>query len=396
MKIKEVEIIHVPLSGRQNMPKWNPILVRIITSDGIVGIGEVGLAYGVGAISGIGMVKALSEAFVIGADAMAHETLWERMYRRSFWAEGGGPVVLGAMSAIDAALWDIKGKALGLPVWRLLGGTAAKPLRAYASQLHLGWDEGPRTHLAEPAAYRDAACQAREEGYDCVKVNPVMIDRAGKIDDNTRGMFKGSDLRLIADRMEAVREGIGPDGDIILELNSLTSLTGARQVIEACEDVGLYFVEEAVHQSNSDAQAALRRSHPRQRYSGGERLYTRWGVQPYLSQNLLDVLQPDFGLVGGITEGKKVCDLAHLYDVTIQGHVCGSPIATAVALHVETAVPNFEIHEHHSHALKSANRELCTVDMQPRGGFIVAPDGPGLGVDLVEDALANANRERIS
>ena len=124
-KIKSVEVLHKPMSGAAGISRWNPIFVRVTTEGGLTGIGEVGLAYGVGAIASIGMIQALSEAFVIGADAMAHEALWERIYRRSFWAEGGGPIVSSALSAIDTALWDIKGKALKQPVQ--LCGIGGKP-----------------------------------------------------------------------------------------------------------------------------------------------------------------------------------------------------------------------------------------------------------------------------
>lgn len=390
MKIQSVDVFHLNMNGAGGIPRWNPVFVRVNTDSGISGLGEVGMAYGVGAISAIGMVKALSEAFLIGADPLANEVLWEKMYRRSFWAEGGGPVVTGAMSAIDVALWDIKGKALGLPIWRLLGGAATRPLRTYASQLQLGWDTLDRRHLSDPNHYREVAQAAREEGYTCVKVDPIQIDAAGKIDDALRGMFTTAQLNMYAKRMEAIRDGIGPDGDIILELHSLCSVTGAKQVIEAFEHVGLYFIEEPTHYANVSAHRAVVEANRSHRFACGERLYTRWGVEPYVSGNLVDVLQPDLGLVGGLTEGKKVCDLAHLHDITIQGHVCGSPIATAVALHLETAIPNFEIHEHHIHALKPANRDLCDIDLQPVDGFMHAPEGPGLGIEVLPEVLKTA------
>jgi galactonate dehydratase len=390
LKISNVEILHLPMSGKAGISRWNPVYVRINTTDGLSGIGEVGMAYGIGAEAAVGMLKNFAEAYLIGSDPLANEPLWERMYRRSFWAEGGGPVVTGALSAIDIALWDIKGKALGLPIWRLLGATQARPLRTYASQIQFNWGPDPREGLVEPTQYRDAAAKARAEGYDCVKVDPVMIDRSGKWNDFLRGGIDRRTLAFYRKRMEAVREGVGDDVDIILELHSLLSVTGAKQIIEALEDIGLFIIEEPVHYANPQAHLSLSRTFPRHRFAAGERLYTRWGVEPYVRTNALDVLQPDFGLVGGVTEGKKVCDLAHLYDITVQGHVCGTPIATAVALHVETAIPNFEIHEHHVYALKSVNRDLCDIDLQPRNGVITAPDGPGLGINLTDFALAQA------
>jgi L-alanine-DL-glutamate epimerase-like enolase superfamily enzyme len=122
--------------------------------------------------------------------------------------------------------------------------------------------------------------------------------------------------------------------------------------------------------------------------AAGERLYTRNGMRPYLESQSVSVLQPDIGLCGGFTETKKVCDYADLYNVAIQAHVCGGPIATAAALHLETAIPNFIIHEHHTYATKSWNRELCIPDLQPDNGFMQAPESPGLGIEL-NDAVVN-------
>ena len=116
--------------------------------------------------------------------------------------------------------------------------------------------------------------------------------------------------------------------------------------------------------------------------AGGERLYNRWGVRPYLEDQSLDVLQPDIGLCGGFTEAKKVCDYADVYDVRIQAHVCGGPVATAASLHLETAIPNFLIHEHHTYAIKDWNRELCIQDPQPVNGFFEVTEVPGLGIEL--------------
>src|SRR5690242_10902135 len=141
MKITKIETLEIELSGQCGLPGWQPVFARVHTDEGISGLGEVGLAYGTGAPAAAPMIRALGERLVLGKDPNDTETIWEQMLRRSFWAQGGGPVVFGAMSAIDAALWDIKGKAAGLPVHRLLGAETPEPLRCYASQMHLGWGD---------------------------------------------------------------------------------------------------------------------------------------------------------------------------------------------------------------------------------------------------------------
>lgn len=390
MRIVEVEIVQLDRSGRDGILRWNPVYVLIRTDDGLVGTGELGLCYGVGASGGAGMARDLAEAFLLGADPMDNEGLWERMFRRSFWAEGGGPVVFGAMSAIDIALWDIRGKALGQPIFRLLGAGAARPLRCYASQLQFDWG-AVAVNLVEPARYAEAALKAVAQGYDAVKVDPAMIDGEGRRDWNLRGILDAGRCRLYRARMEAIRDAVGPDVDVILETHSFPNVTAAVQLAELLADLGIMFFEEPTHYNAPGLHGQVRQRSS-MRLAAGERLYTRWGVQPYLEAHSVDVLQPDFGLTGGITEGRKVCDLAHLHDVTVQAHVCGTPVAVAAALHVETVIANFEIHEHHSYSLKRCNRELCDLDLQPVDGFLLPPDAPGLGIELRREAIADGQR----
>jgi L-alanine-DL-glutamate epimerase-like enolase superfamily enzyme len=120
----------------------------------------------------------------------------------------------------------------------------------------------------------------------------------------------------------------------------------------------------------------------------GERLYTRWGFRPFFEEQVLDVIQPDLCLAGGITEGKKICDFANIYDVSVQCHVCGGPVSVAAALQLETTIPNFIIHEHVGQATLEGNCELINQELQPKNGYFQAPDAPGLGIDLNEKAIA--------
>ncbi len=364
MKINRVEIFDIHCPDR---PVWNPVFVRIHTDEGLSGVGEAGLAYDLGHSAAANMIKEFAEEMLIGRDPFQTEDLWNLMLRGSFWGLGGGPIIYAAMSAIDTALWDIKGKALGLPVYQLLGGKVNDKLRTYASQLQFDWDDDFAA-LVDPEDYAKAAEKAMAEGYDAVKVDPIMYNDKGETFFDRTKLFTNKEMKMFRDRLMAIREAMGEDGDIIFECHSLPGASTAIQLGELVEEARCMYFEEPVNYLNSELhkRVADKVNVP---IAGGERLYNRWGVRPYLEDQSLDVLQPDIGLCGGFTETKKVCDYADVYDVRIQAHVCGGPVATAASLHLETAIPNFLIHEHHTYAIKKWNRELCIQDPQPVNGF---------------------------
>jgi galactonate dehydratase len=382
MKITRVEIFDIHCPKRTS---WNPVFVRIHTDEGISGVGEAGLAYDLGHSAAAHMIKEIAEAMLIGWDPFRTEALWARMLRESFWGLGGGPVIYAAMSAIDTALWDIRGKALGVPVYQLLGGKTNGKLRTYASQLQFDWDKEV-TRLNAPADYGRAAEKAVAEGYDAVKVDPIVYDKDGVSHFDRTKLFSQPELRLFKARLQAIRDAVGDDVDIIFECHSLAGAASAIQLGAMIEDIGCLFYEEPVNYLNSKVhdKVAKRVNVP---IAGGERLYNRWGIRPYMEDQSIDVLQPDIGLCGGFTEAKKVCDYADVYDVRIQAHVCGGPVATAASLHLETAIPNFLIHEHHTYAIKDWNRELCIQDPQPVNGFFEVTEVPGLGIELNDDVV---------
>lgn len=385
MKINRIEIFDVDCPGR---PVWHPVFVRIHTDAGLDGVGEAGLAYDLGHSAVAHMIKEFATAIVLGADPFATEKIWARMYRESFWALGGGPVVYGAMSAIDTALWDIKAKALGQPVYQLLGGKVNHQLRTYASQLQFDWDKEVNS-LIQPEDYGKAAEKAIAEGYDCVKVDPMMFDHAGNTRFDCTKLFQPKELKLIRARMQAIRDAIGEDNDIIFECHSLPGARSAIQLGEIAAEFNCMCFEEPVNYLNAKLHDKVA-AHVSTPIAAGERLYLRHGVRSYLEQQSVDVLQPDVGLCGGLTEAKKICDYADLYDVQIQAHVCGGPVATMAALHLETAIPNFLIHEHHTYATKMWNRVLCVEDPQPQKGFFTVSDRPGLGITLNDAVLKNS------
>ncbi|WP_018694545.1 mandelate racemase/muconate lactonizing enzyme family protein [Algicola sagamiensis] len=387
MKITHVEIFDIECPQR---PVWNPVFVRIHTDEGATGVGEAGLAYDLGHSAAAHMIQEIAENMLIGFDPFQTENLWNRMLRESFWGLGGGPVIYAAMSAIDTALWDIKGKVLGVPVYQLLGGKVNDQLRAYASQLQFDWDI-EFSRLTNPDDYGKAAEKAMAEGYDCVKVDPIMYDAQGETHFQRTKLFSNTDMRLFRERMRAIREAIGPDNDIIFECHSLPGVSTAVQLGEIAEEFRCFYFEEPVNYLNSELHKKVA-DKVKVPIAAGERLYNRHGVRPYLQDQSVDVLQPDIGLCGGFTEAKKVCDYADMYDVQIQAHVCGGPVATMAALHLETAIPNFLIHEHHTYAIKPWNRELCLQDPQPNNGMIQAPDTPGLGIELNDEIVMRSPR----
>ncbi len=311
------------------------------------------------------------------------------MFEGTFWAKGGGPVVYGGMSAIDLACWDIRGKALGRPVYQLLGGKTNDSLRCYASQIQFGWGTGPQQSLRRPEEYAEAAAKAVADGYDAVKVDPTTFDdESGRLTGLNK-ILPPKTKQIVYDRIKAIREAVGESVDILIELHSATGVMAAIQIGRLLEEFDCMYMEEGVHYVNPALQRKISRN-IRMPMAAGERLYTRWGYAPYFEAQSLDMIQPDLCLVGGITEGKKVCDYACVYDITVQVHVCGSPVSTAASLHLETAIPNFQIHEHHIINLKPDNRQLCLQDFQPVKGQFEVSDRPGLGVDLNDAALAGS------
>jgi L-alanine-DL-glutamate epimerase-like enolase superfamily enzyme len=387
MKITSIDIVDVKNDFQSATSKWRPTVVKVNTDEGISGYGEVGLAYGVGASAGIGMARDLA-AILIGMDPMNNEAIWEKMLRKTFWGQGGGGVFSAGMSALDIAMWDIKGKALNVPVYKLLGGKNREKIRAYASQLQFGWgDGGDKAMLITPEQYAEAMAIAVTDGYDAIKVDVIAMDDKGNWNQrNLSGVLPNKVLRLGYDRLAAMREVAGPNVDIIVENHAFTDTTSSIQFGRMIEEFGIYYYEEPTMPLNPNQMKKVADS-VNIPIAAGERIYWRWGYRPFLENGSLDVIQPDICTCGGITEVKKICDMAHVYDVTVQIHVCGGPISLAAALHMETAIPNFIIHELHRYSLLEPNTRTCVHNYMPTNGMYEVPELPGLGQELTEESL---------
>lgn len=371
-------------------PEWRPVVCRIYTDEEVYGDGEAAVAYGNAAPGAFGMLQELSR-LIIGMDPMKNELIWETLYKRTFWGQNSGPIFYSALSAIDMACWDIRGKSLNVPLHVLLGGKRRDNLRAYASQLQFGW--APQIVPAVTTKdYVNSALKAVDEGYDAVKIDFFTFDEEGNSfsEEERNGMLLPKHIDLIVGRVAAVREAIGPYVDIIMENHSFLDAQSAIRLGKRVEqyDIALY-EEPNTPTPRTTKYISDRLSIP---LASGERIFTRWQYAPYFEDQSLQVAQPDVGTCGGITELKKICDMAHIYDISVQVHVCASPLSTAAALHVESVIPNFAIHENHIFNLQKFNRDLCIHDYQPKDGKYTVPNLPGIGNEFSEFALNNCDK----
>ena len=392
MRITKIEVMLTEVDPTM-LVHFRPILCRVHTDEGIYGDGEAAIAYSAGAPAAYGMLRDLAP-LVIGLDPFDTEVIWDKLYQKTFWARNGGAIVFSGMSAIDMALWDIKGKALNLPVYRLLGGKFRSKLRAYASQLQSGW-AAVRVKCTEPAQYKEAALCAKEEGFDCVKYDFFSYAPDGREyhgEDYNRILSRDV-IRMLEKRTEAVREAMG-EGDIIVESHARPNANAAVQIGQALEKYGIFYYEEP--NTPTPKMTKYIRDNVNIPLASGERIISRWQYAPYFENNSLQVIQPDMGNCGGITETKKICDMAFIYDVNVQLHVCASPLSTAAALHLEAAIPNFLIHEHHVNALSDFMRRLCINEYRPVNGQFGVPELPGLGNELSDYALTHCEKLIIS
>jgi len=390
MKITSVDIFQLHQRG-DPMPR--PVVCRINTDEGIYGYGEAGVCYGKGSPASAWMIRELAD-LIIGMDPLEHEVIWNKLHKGTFWGQNGGPIVFAGISAIDIALWDIRGKYFNVPVYKLLGGKLRSSLRTYASQLQFGWgtEYSPGTPMVTLDDYKLQGQKAVADGYDCVKVDVFTYkpDGSGAFDyRDTTGMITPKRLAFLEERIAAVREGIGPDCDLIIENHSTPDAETAIQIAHMAEKYNIFYFEEPNTPTPYSAKyIAGRTSIP---LASGERIYTRWQYVPYFEDHSLAVIQPDPANCGGLTEIKKICDMAYAYDVGVQLHVCSSPILTAASLHMEAVIPNFVIHEQHIAAIDPSNRELCVYDYQPVNGCFEVPELPGIGNELSEYAIKTAD-----
>jgi galactonate dehydratase len=377
MKIVQVNVYLIDIGGRR------PVVVQVFTDEGIRGVGDAAIAYGAGATAAAGMIKDLAEGFVLGKDPFRIEAIWSEMYDHSFWAKGGGPIIFAGISAIEQALWDIKGKALGVPVYEMLGGRFRDKVRVYAN----GWS----FRCFSPDEFARQAERVVRDGYTAIKFYPLAMPQATSPD----GLLRHVSLRAIdrdaedlaVARVRAVRDAVGAEVDVLLDMSAELTTDAIIRLGRRLEEFDIFFFEEPV--DPFDVKALKKVSeHVNLPIAVGERIYTRYGFRPILECHAADILQPDIGNTGGIMETKKIAAMAEAYNMRIQPHTCASPVATAAALQLDACISNFIIQELYPYRIPE---HFQIVDHAPewevKAGYLPIPDRPGLGVELVDERV---------
>jgi galactonate dehydratase len=374
--IAEVRVYLVSVGGR------NPVLAQVVTNEGVVGVGEAAVAYGTGATAAAGMVKDLAQQFLLGKDPFAIEALWSAMYDHSFWAKGGGPIVFAGISALEQALWDIKGKCLGVPVYELLGGTMRDDVRVYAN----GWS----FRCVTPSDFAREAERVVKDGYTALKFYPLAtaeLDAEGHIKHvANRSIDRAAEERAVAS-VKAVRGAVGPGVDLMLDVSAELTTDAIIRIGRRVQEYDIMFLEEPVDPFD---EAAIQEVSKRVEIpiAVGERVYTRYGFRRILERRAAAVVQPDVGNTGGIMESKKIAAMAEAYNLRVAPHNCASPVCTAASLHLDASLANFLIQEVYPYRVPE---HYQLVDRAPereiRAGRMPIPDRPGLGVELVEERV---------
>ena len=361
MQITSIET-YLTNTGNRNIP-----FVRVLTDEGIHGIGE---AYSVGPdLATVKAIAHLSE-WLIGRDPLDIEGLWQLMYAGSRFP--GGSVVNAAISGIEHALWDIKGKAFGVPVYQLVGGKCRERVRVYQSA---GGDT--------PQALADHASMLVETyGYTALKIFPFPRGERLWHDRGTAAWVKGAIARI-----GAVREAVGDEVDIGLDAHAQPfEPAKALTLCHALEPYHPFFLEEPLRPENRAAMGYLRGKSPIP-IATGEQLYTKFEFRELLANQGADIIQPDITIVGGLWEMKKIAAMAEAEYVTVAPHNPCGPVATAINVHFALSTHNFAVLEYRPDD-EPSRRGLVDEAMELKDGYLLPPTRPGLGIDLNLEACA--------
>lgn len=371
MKITAVSTIVV------NARLRNWIFVKVETDQpGLIGWGEASLEWKTRAV--VGAIEDLTP-LLIGEDPRRTEHLWQIMYRQQFFK--GGVVVLSAISGIDQALHDIKAKDLGVPLHELLGGPVRDRVRMYD---HLGGGASDAVYnQATAESFAERARESVAAGFSALKI--LAVPRSAALEG-------GRAVREAVTLMAAVREAVGDDVDVMVDLHGRTTPAMAIQYGHALAPYRPWFLEEPCQPENVDAMVEVARALPIP-IATGERLVTRFGFREVLEKRAAAIIQPDVCHCGGVTELRKIASMADTYYVAVAPHNPLGPLATMVNIQVAFATPNFLIQE----LMRSDvpwRDEVLTAPIEIKDGFVRPPGGPGIGVEVDERAAARHPYER--
>ena len=341
----------------------NGYVIRIHTDTGISGVGQTACW---GYPEAVDNIINTFKKYLIGQNPLRIEHHWQYLYRMGPFR---GTALSGAISAVDIALWDIKGKHLGVPIWELLGGNCRDKIR-----LHLLGGGGT------PETMYEAAKAAVEEGFTALKFDPVV--------GNFQDMAVDRLVKTARDLVAAAREGGGPDLDLIVEVHRKLTPMNSIVLESALAPFNLYFIEDPIQIDTITTQAELakRMTTP---LAIGERNVSIWEFREILEAGGPQYVRPDVGLAGGITHCKKIAALAEAYHSAVVTHNFLGPLITAASLHLDTSIPNF-ITQEYTKGDESEAFSVYKVAYQREGGYIPIPEVPGLGIEL-DDSLIEQN-----
>ena len=347
----------------------NWLFVRIDTDEGISGWGEGSLQY-----KDFALEAEINDfgRYLMGKDPRHIEHHWTSMYRRVTWA--GGAVTMSAIAAIDLALWDIRAKALGVPVYELAGGPTRNSIRTYAN----GWFEDtndPVTGKRSPELHAEAVSKLKAEGWTALKFYPF----GGPQVVTQQRMSEGVEL------VRAVRDAVGPEIEIAIDVRARLDPWSAGRVAQRLEEFDIAWLEEPILYDNAKAFGAFARS-VNVPVSTGEQLYSRWEFEPLLEENAVRILQPDICHCGGFSEIRKIAHAAETHFVSVAPHNSNGPISTLASIHFDMSVPNAFMQEIFVSFFDRYN-QILTNPLVIENGETKPPAGPGWGSDIDVETL---------
>ena len=339
-------------------------LVKVTTDDGLVGWGEGAAA---------SLIDGLLAPLLIGQDPMDRTGLWECMFHALYNGNNAVGLAGSALSALDIALWDLAGKATGLPVCALLGGKVRDKVAVYATGLYYTEGEFPDRLLDEARGYVAA-------GFKGMKTK-------------VGGLSIAEDVA----RVHALRDAIGPDIHLMVDANEAYNATTAIRIGQQLADLDLVWFEEPVNAQDLDAYLEVKAALP-MAIAGGENLRTRYEFKPYLTRRAYDIVQPDIMHCGGITEMQRICAMANACGIQVNPHVWGSPVMIAATLHLAATLPpcpparNAQPYMQEpvmefDRTPSAIRQELCAVPFDQEDSFVRVPTGPGLGIEVDEEIV---------
>ncbi|HIA16153.1 MAG TPA: mandelate racemase/muconate lactonizing enzyme family protein, partial [Dehalococcoidia bacterium] len=314
------------------------------------------------------LLEEWGEAYLVGKDPMANELHWMRLYQDNIGR--GGRLFSTALSGIDLALWDLRGKALGVPVYKLLGGPIRDKIRVYAN----GWYTTP----GAPELNAEEAKRVVAMGYTAMKFDPYGHDSYYTI--------TAEEAQLSEDRVAAVREAVGPDVDILVEVHAKFNVHTAIELGQRLEKYRPFWFEEPVSQENVSEMAQVR-DHVRIPIATGERLYLKYPFYELVKAQAVDVLQPDICNAGGITELKKIAAIAESQHVSMAPHNTNAAVGTVASMHLDVAMPNFLIQEYHAEFYEPHYFEVFDGLPRQKDGYVELSEDAGFGLTLNEDVF---------